>query len=703
MQRLNLLSPRRRMAVMGAMLLATLVFMSVQSSNWGLAGEPEPAEAQVEPKSEITLKNLSMPPGLKTLTGITGSQVDRPIKVQVLKGDAPVAGETVTFRFMALPAKAKGQALSATDVVTDAEGVATTVATLGSEEGTYVVVAFYQGTLAADPVQVPIKAKSGGWIAFLLFGLLGGLGVFLMGMEMAGDGLKEAAGDRMRGLLSALTTNRFAGVTVGALVTGVLQSSSVTTVMLVGFVSATMMTVAQAVGVMMGAKIGTTITAQIIAFKVSKYSLLFVAAGFFLQMAGRKKILRQMGTIVLGFGLIFFGLAIMSDAMKPLRSIAAFTEMLVTLGDRPLLGILVAVAFTAIVQSSSATIGIIVALCAGGLLSLEAALPLAFGAHIGTCATALLSSISSSREGKQLAVAHLVYSVVGVAIAFPFLGLFVDGARWVSAAMGSESVARQLANGHTLFTVASALVFLPFIKQLEWAARKIVPPARTAPPFGPIYLSDNAMSVPVLALEQAQREVMHMVGIVRDMFTRSIEVLAHPDEEAAQAVVLEDDKVDILERAIRPFLAKVAHARLEPDQAAKEHAFIYIVQDLEGIGDILSKEIATAGRKLAQAGKHFSEEGVTELRSYAEKLLARYDLVLKAVENFDRAGAEQALQLRFKEQVMGRKLREAHLERLHSDRAETVETSALHLSVLNNLQAVGSRLDAIARTLLVEL
>ena len=704
MQRFTSLSSGRQKTLIGLMLAATLLFMSVQGTEFSLAGEPKAEEPeQAASESPYTLKNLSMPPGLKTLTGITGSEVDRPIKVQVLMNDAPAQGETVAFRFMAVPSGAKGHMLSTMEVTTDKEGMASTVASLGSKEGTYVVAAFFQGRLEAEPVQIPIKAKGGGWIAFLLFGLLGGLGIFLMGMDMAGDGLKEAAGDRMKGLLSALTTNRFAGVTVGAVVTGILQSSSVTTVMLVGFVSASMMTLVQAIGVMMGAKIGTTITAQIIAFKVSKYSLLFVAAGFLMQMVGRKKALRQAGTIVLGFGLIFFGLAIMSDAMRPLRSVAAFTEMLVSLGDQPLLGIFLAIAFTAIVQSSSATIGIVVALCSGGLLSLEAGLPLAFGAHIGTCATALLSSISMPREGKQLAVAHLVYSVVGVAIAFPFLGFFVDGARWLSEAMGSESVARQVANGHTIFTIASALVFMPLIKQIEWASKKIMPSAKTAPPFGPKYLSDSAMSVPVLALEQAQLELLRMAGIVRDMFASSMKVLAEPDEEKVEAVALEDDKVDILEKAIRPFLAKVAHARLEPEQAAREHAFIYIVQDLEGIGDILSKEIAAAGRKLAQKERRFSEEGMLELSSFAEKIQARYDTLFKAVENFDRGAAEQVLQLRFKEQVMERKLREAHLERLHSQRVETVETSALHLSVLNNLRAIGSRLDAIARTLLVEL
>ena len=699
--RISNLSRGKGRLVLFSFLAMAAAFLGFQGVGFSGEGTGSPSEPEV--RRGIELKNLSLPPGLKVLTGRTGCEVDRPVKVQVLVDGEPAAGEPVSFRVVGIPPGAKGHYLSAYDEVTDEDGVATTWAILGSKSGAYVVGAFYEGRVAVEPVQVPITARGGGWVMFLLFGLLGGLGIFLMGMELAGDGLKDAAGDRMRGLLSALTTNRFAGVTVGALVTAVLQSSSVTTVMLVGFVSATMMTVVQAMGVMMGAKIGTTITAQIIAFKVSKYSLMFVALGFILQMAGRRKALKQLGTIVLGFGLIFFGLAVMGDAMRPLRSVAAFTELLVQLGDQPLLGILLAVAFTAIVQSSSATIGIVVALCAGGLLSLEAALPLAFGAHIGTCATALLSSIGSPREGKQLAVAHLVYSLVGVAVAFPFLGFFIDGARWMSDLMGSESVARQLANGHTIFTVASALVFMPFVTHLAWVARKIVPPAKTAPPFGPQFLSENSLAVPVLALEQAHREILRMAGIVSEQFSRSMNVLAKPDEEAVGAIIVEDDKVDILEKSIRPFLAKVAQSRLEPDQSAREHAFIYMVQDLEGIGDVLSKEIAPAAGKLAAKGRAFSPEGLVELQQYGSKILDKFERVTRAVETFDRALAEQAVQLGFKERVLERRLRESHLERLHHEKPETVETSALHLSVLNNLTAISNRLEAIARTLLVEL
>jgi phosphate:Na+ symporter len=490
---------------------------------------------------------------------------------------------------------------------------------------------------------------------------------------------------------------------VGALVTGILQSSSVTTVMLVGFVSATMMTLVQAIGVMMGAKIGTTITAQIVAFNVSEYALLFVALGVGLKMAGWNRKVKQIGDVVLGFGLLFFGLGVMSSAMKPLRSVPAFTELLLSLASQPLLAVLISVAFTAIVQSSSATIGLVIALCAGGLLSLEAGLPLAWGAHIGTCATALLSSLGTGREGKQVAVSHLLYSVLTVIVAFPFLPYLVDGARELTAWMGSDAVARQVANGHTLFTVATGLLFLAVVPQLAWLTKKIVPDTVGEPPFGPQFLSDQAMAVPVLALEQAQLETLRMAGIARSMFEQSMDSLESPSEEATEFLKREDDKLDILERAIRPFLADVARAGLPPDMIAHEHAFIYIVQDLESVGDVLSKEIAGVVFKLADRKQAFSPEGLAELRHYHEKLVEKFGRVEGCIKTLDRGVAEQVVQLGFKEKVFERGLREAHLERLHSNREQTVATSALHLSVLGNFRAIGDRLEAIAQTIMTEL
>lgn len=692
---------KRRYAIT-AFALVGLLFMSTHTFGGGVdLDSPSPEEAPED--VPLTLVDHSLPPGLKTLTGVTEHHLDSELTVQVLRFGAPAPGEPVSFRILVAPSGAKGQVLTETEVVTDDEGMAHTEVSLGSKKGDYVIGAFHDGGVAVTPARIPIRAKGQGWMMFLVFGLLGGLGIFLIGMEEAGDGLKQVAGDRMRSVLSVLTSNRFFGLLMGAVVTGILQSSSVTTVMLVGFVSATMMTLVQAVGVIMGAKIGTTVTAQIVAFNVSEYALAFVALGFGLRMAGWNHKVKQLGGVVLGFGFIFFGLGVMSTAMKPLRTVPEFTELLLALADQPILAILLSIAFTAVVQSSSATIGLIIALCAGGLLTLEAGLPLAWGAHIGTCATALLSSLGAGRAGKQVAIAHLVYSVITVVLAFPFLHLFVDAAHWATEAMGSDSVARQVANGHTVFTVATGILFLPFVKQITWLTRKIIPDAVGEPPFGPRYINDNALSVPVLALEQAHREVLHMAGIARDLVGESVGFMEAPTEEAAARLRSQDDKLDILERTIRPFLARVAQEELSPELSAREHAFIYFVQDLESIGDLVSKELGGAVAKLASQEQAFSDEGLRELKSYQDKLMTKFEQVIRAIEDLDRGVAEQVIQLGFKERLFERKLREAHLDRLHSGREETVATSSLHLSVLSNLRAISDRLEAIARNVMMEL
>jgi len=651
----------------------------------------------------VVLENLSLPPGVSALSGITDQALDRSLELRVLVDGEPAAGRAVSFMIITAPDKAEGQSLSAAGAITDAEGRASVELTLGSKEGRYVVAAFLDHSLETAPLSFCAEAKGGTWIMFLVFGLLGGLGLFLMGMELSGEGLKSAAGDRMRGVLSALTSRRVLGLVIGVVATAVLQSSSATTVMLVGFVSATMMNLTQAIGVILGAKIGTTVTTQLIAFNLAEYSLLLVAFGVLLRIAGKRKGVKQAGEIILGFGLIFFGLGVMSSAMKPLRGVPEFSELLVGMGENPLLGILVAVAFTAIVQSSAATIGLAIALCAGGLLSLEAALPLAWGAHIGTCATALLSSLGTGREGKQVAVAHLILSILGVAVAYPFLGYLIDASRWLTAAMGSAAVARELANGHMLFTIVTGILLLLFVRPVRWLTLKTVPPLKTEPPFGPRYLSEAGLDIPVLALEQAHREIMRLTGIVRGMLVTSMAILKAPDGETVAAISREDDKVDILEKAIRPFLARVAQRGLEPRLSAREHAYIYIVQDLEGIGDIITKEIAPVGVKLTERKASFSPEGLAELEDYHGKLLAKLDRLIKAVETADRTLAEETLQLGFKERMLERRLRQAHLERLHCDRKDSVETSSWHLSVLNNLRAIGEKLDDIARTILEEL
>ncbi len=260
---------------------------------------------------------------------------------------------------------------------------------------------------------------------FMIIGLCGGLALFLYGMEQMSEGLKKSAGNKMRSILSALTNNRIVGAVVGAFVTTVIQSSSATTVMLVSFVQAGLMSFAQSLGVILGADIGTTITAQLIAFKLTDYALLLIAVGFVMRTFGKGDNIRNIGEVLLGFGVLFYGMKLMSDAMKPLRTYAEFINLMKGL-ENPLLGLLVGTVFTALIQSSSAFTGIVIVMAQQGLITLDAGIPLVFGANIGTCITAGFASIGTSREAKRVALAHVLFKVCGVTLFIFWIPTFVD-------------------------------------------------------------------------------------------------------------------------------------------------------------------------------------------------------------------------------------------------------------------------------------
>lgn len=537
----------------------------------------------------------------------------------------------------------------------------------------------------------------------MIVGLLGGLGIFLLGMEFSEEGLKKAAGDKMKAVLSTLTSNRFMGLLMGIAATALLQSSSASTVMLVGFVEATAMNLAQAIGVILGAKIGTTVTAQIIAFNLSRYALILVASGVLLRSIGKKKKTRRIGEIILGFGMIFFGLGVMSDAMRPLRAIPQFAQWLVHLDNSPVLGMLIATAFTALVQSSAATIGLAIALCTGDVLTLSAALPIAFGAHIGTCATALLASIGSGRAGKQVAVAHLLISILGVAIAFPFLKYFVAASKWMTSGMGSESVARELANGHMLFTIATGLLLLPLIHPIRRFTERLIPQKEGLAPFKPQYLNETALNIPVVALDLAHREIVRLTAIVRSMLRDIMPLLETPSHQAVNEMEKEDDKVDILEKSIRPYLARVAQGEIEEVLISREHAFVDLVQDLEGIGDLITRELARSSKKLDRHNVTFSPEGLAELKRYHKALMTKFDKICDAIRQLDHHLASEILSDVETDRALARILKHNHLERLNTFQKMTVETSAYHLAVLNNMRAISERIDNMARAIVNEL
>jgi phosphate:Na+ symporter len=323
----------------------------------------------------------------------------------------------------------------------------------------------------------------------LLIILLGGMALLLYGMQHTGDGLQRLAGARLRQVLTHLTANRFAALLTGALATALIQSSTATTIMVIGFVQAGLLTLYQAMGIILGADIGTTFTVQLLAFRIYDYALLLVGLGFAMTFLGKRRLLKDLGHAVLGFGLIFLGLKLMIEGMEPLKDSTIVAQALLAFAETPLLGVAASAAFAALVASSAATIGLVLALASHGLLTLPSALPLVLGANIGTCVTALTASLGSSTEARRVAVAHVGFKLLGVAIVLPFLDPFVT-----LVAASAVDPARQIANAHTFFNVAISLVFLPF---QPLAARAIIAAVPDRPEaeqrFGTRYLDERFM------------------------------------------------------------------------------------------------------------------------------------------------------------------------------------------------------------------
>jgi len=463
----------------------------------------------------------------------------------------------------------------------------------------------------------------------LLMGLFGGLALFLFGMEQMTGALKQVAGERMRKLLARLTTNRFKAVSAGAFVTAVIQSSSVTTVLLVGFISAGLMTLSQSIGVILGANIGTTITAQIVAFKVTYYALLLVAVGFALLFFSKQERLRQYGSAVMGLGMIFFGMQVMGDATSPLRNYEPFVDALRQL-DNPLTAILVSAAFTAVIQSSSATTSLIIVLAGQGFITLPVGIAMAFGANIGTCVTALLAAIGKPREALQAAVVHVLFNVFGVLLWYFWIDQLALLVQWFSpqapdlsgAARRAAETPRQIANAHTLFNVANTLIFLPFTVPLARFVQWLIPqrPAEQPQRMRPRYLDDLLLKTPALALDIVRMELGRLgtaaVRMVRAFPATILRGTEHDLDELERM----DDDVDALHGAVLSYLGRLSQENLSGSQATQLQDYIAAANYLESTGDMIETNLVAAGRERIRHQVQFSAATQQVLRSLHQRV-----------------------------------------------------------------------------------
>jgi len=541
-------------------------------------------------------------------------------------------------------------------------------------------------------------------------GLFGGLAMFLFGMEQMSDGLKAAAGDSLKQVLARLTKNRFMGALTGALVTAVLNSSSVTTVLVVGFISAGFMTLTQSVGVIMGANIGTTITAQIVAFNVTQYALMMIAIGFLMMFAGKAENTRHYGSIIMGLGMIFFGMGVMGNAMEPLHSYQPFLDLMVKM-ENPLLGILVGAVFTGLVQSSSATTGIAIVMASSGLITLPAGIALAFGSNIGTCVTAILASLGKPVEAVRAAMVHVIFNIAGVLIWFLFIPQLADFVVAISpvtpelsgkAQMAAE-VPRQIANAHTTFNVANTLLFIGFAPLFARLAERLVPdrPLEEKIIIEPRYLDADVIEIPAMALEQVRFEIGHMGEIINQMFLSLRSAVREKDKQKA-AVVKFENKVGILSAAILQYLREVRQQPLTDKQSERFQALMSATVNLESLADILNDEMYDIAMGFIEMKAEPSEATRLLVQNLTDKVGHAVDQVVQAVREEDERAAEEVIAL--KEDI--HQIAEEFLLR-QSERLGVVDEGHLNLvrlemELLDKLRSIYTLAKRIARDFVPE-
>ncbi len=491
----------------------------------------------------------------------------------------------------------------------------------------------------------PIYASDGGSVEMewgvMAMQMFGGLALFLFGMEQMSDALKAVAGERMKSILAKLTVNRFAGVATGAFVTAIIQSSSVTTVLVVGFITAGLMSLSQSIGIIMGANIGTTVTAQIVAFKVTKASMLMIGVGFSMLFISKEERVRQYGSMIMGLGMVFFGMSVMSDAMKPLRTYQPFLDFMIHM-ESPLIGILVAAAFTGLIQSSSATTGIVIVMAGQGLISLPAGIALAFGANIGTCITAVLASIGKPREAIRASLVHVIFNVGGVLLWVMFIPYLAEFVIWFSPAhpelvgldrLGAETP-RQIANAHTIFNIANTLIFIWVTTQIGQLVERLVPD-RPLEEEGIItrskYLDDELLSTPSLALDRVRLEVLHMGERVDVMLQRILPAILAGNKDTLASIGKLDDEVDYLYEQIVEYMGKISKYSLTDVQTTEFLKLMEAVSDLENIGDIVETNLVVLGNQRISSGVSISEPTKEIITGFHKVVIRSVESAVQAV------------------------------------------------------------------------
>lgn len=529
----------------------------------------------------------------------------------------------------------------------------------------------------------------------IAIGIMGGLGLFLYGMNLMGDGLQKSAGSKLKRIIELLTSNVIMGVLVGMVVTMVIQSSSATTVMVVGFVNAGIMSLTQAIGVIMGANIGTTITAQLVSLDVDFLAPVALGIGIVIYMFSNKPKHKNIAEILIGFGILFTGMDFMKEAVKPLAGYQGFTDMLLSFGHHPILGVLMGFAITAIVQSSSASMGMLIALASQGLIPITAALPILYGENIGTCVTSLISSIGASRNARRAAIMHLTFNVLGSMI---FMFILSKPIVAIVTAIDPTDAARQIANAHTLFNILNVIVLLPFNKLIVKLALKLVPETKGEQDDDDKvvkYIDDRMIETPSIALANIIKETLRMGEKSKESLNAAMDGIVDTSKEKIELSFKREKLINELQKSILNYLLKLSKASLNEDSRETVDALFNTVNDIERIGDH-AENIAELAKDIVDLEISFSDVGIGELKDMYNKVVSTYTYALEAMRTSNVELACKVIKMEEQVDMMEKSCRANHMNRLNSSSC-SIESGVIYLDIISNLERVSDHAVNIAQ------
>lgn len=534
----------------------------------------------------------------------------------------------------------------------------------------------------------------------IIITLVGGLGMFLYGMKLMSDGLEKAAGARLRGILEFFTKNRFVGMLVGILFTAIVQSSSATTVLVVSFVNSGLMSLLQAAGVIMGANIGTTVTSQLIAFNLSDIAPLFIMGGVIMVMFCKNQNIKKVGEVVLGFGILFMGLATMSSALSTLKESPEIVNVIASLKNH-ILAVLVGFVITAVLQSSSATVGIVLLMAQQGLLELPICFYIMLGCNMGSCVSALIASLGGKKDAKRAAMIHFLFNIIGSA-AIIFILLFgLDAFSNFIYKFSGQDIGRSVANAHTVFKIFQVILLFPFAKLLVKMTYLIVPgddKEQTGKEFTLQYIGEKAIFSPATAVVEATNELRRMGNMALENLELAMDAFVNQDVKKAEEVYHVEKNINYMNHSITDYLVKINQMTLPLDDSKNIGGLFHVVNDIERIGDH-AENIADAAKTRLEDGVVFSKSGIADLKEMLEKVTIITNYALDMFSYNSKEHLEEILQLEDEIDNMERELQHKHVVRLTKNECSP-EAGMLFSDMISGLERVADHATNIAFSIL---